>query len=180
MLGDAPQDPGPGKADHVARRRRAARSRSRTCASPIRAARTARARRRDASPSRPGERVAIVGPSGAGKSTLFHLLMRYYDPTAGRIALDGVRRRRLIRRRCAAHRARAAGLGDLRRSVAREHPLRPARRARMPTSSGARRARACRPNSRAACRRATIRRSASAASRYRAASASASPSRAPS
>ncbi len=39
---------------------------------------------------RPGERVAIVGPSGAGKSTLFALLMRFYDPTGGRILLDGV------------------------------------------------------------------------------------------
>ncbi len=38
----------------------------------------------------PGERVAIVGPSGAGKSTLFHLLLRFYDPLAGRILLDGV------------------------------------------------------------------------------------------
>jgi ATP-binding cassette, subfamily B, bacterial len=38
----------------------------------------------------PGERVALVGPSGAGKSTIFHLLLRFYDPTGGRIALDGV------------------------------------------------------------------------------------------
>jgi len=38
-----------------------------------------------------GERLAIVGPSGAGKSTIFHLLLRFYDPTAGRITLDGVR-----------------------------------------------------------------------------------------
>src|ERR1700733_6835119 len=30
-----------------------------------------------------GEKVAIVGPSGAGKSTIFHLLLRFYDPTAG-------------------------------------------------------------------------------------------------
>jgi len=37
-----------------------------------------------------GERVAIVGPSGAGKSTLFALLLRYYDPTAGTVRLDGV------------------------------------------------------------------------------------------
>jgi ATP-binding cassette, subfamily B, bacterial len=40
---------------------------------------------------RPGEKVAIVGPSGAGKSTIFHLLLRFYDPIAGRIAFDGVR-----------------------------------------------------------------------------------------
>ena len=38
----------------------------------------------------PGETVAIVGPSGAGKSTLFHLLLRYYDPESGHIAIDGV------------------------------------------------------------------------------------------
>lgn len=37
-----------------------------------------------------GEKVAIVGPSGAGKSTLFHLLLRFYDPRSGTIALDGV------------------------------------------------------------------------------------------
>jgi ATP-binding cassette subfamily B protein len=39
---------------------------------------------------RAGEKVAIVGPSGAGKSTLFHLLLRFYDPASGAIALDGV------------------------------------------------------------------------------------------
>src|SRR3954470_10656037 len=39
---------------------------------------------------RAGEKVAIVGPSGAGKSTLFHLLLRFYDPASGTIALDGV------------------------------------------------------------------------------------------
>ncbi|GAB4184854.1 MAG: ABC transporter ATP-binding protein/permease [Wenzhouxiangellaceae bacterium] len=38
---------------------------------------------------KPGETVAVVGPSGAGKSTLFQLLMRFYDPSAGRILLDG-------------------------------------------------------------------------------------------
>src|SRR6202044_3771492 len=39
---------------------------------------------------RAGEKVAIVGPSGAGKSTLFHLLLPFYDPTQGTIAVDGV------------------------------------------------------------------------------------------
>ncbi len=39
---------------------------------------------------KPGERVALVGPSGAGKSTVFQLLLRYYDPQAGSIRLDGV------------------------------------------------------------------------------------------
>ncbi len=39
---------------------------------------------------RQGEKLAIVGPSGAGKSTIFHLLLRFYDPSAGRITLDGV------------------------------------------------------------------------------------------
>src|SRR5581483_7363569 len=38
---------------------------------------------------RPGERVAVVGPSGAGKSTLLALLLRFHDPDAGRILVDG-------------------------------------------------------------------------------------------
>jgi ATP-binding cassette subfamily B protein len=38
----------------------------------------------------PGETVALVGPSGAGKSTVFALLLRFYDPQAGRIEVDGV------------------------------------------------------------------------------------------
>ncbi|MBL8556836.1 MAG: ATP-binding cassette domain-containing protein [Phenylobacterium sp.] len=39
---------------------------------------------------RPGERVALVGPSGSGKSTVFRLLLRFYDPQAGRVMVDGV------------------------------------------------------------------------------------------
>lgn len=38
----------------------------------------------------PGERVAIVGPSGSGKSTVFNLILRFYDPEAGRVTFDGV------------------------------------------------------------------------------------------
>lgn len=37
----------------------------------------------------PGRRYALVGPSGAGKSTMLSLILRFYDPTAGHITLDG-------------------------------------------------------------------------------------------
>ena len=39
---------------------------------------------------KPGETVALVGPSGAGKTTVLQLLLRFYDPQAGVISLDGV------------------------------------------------------------------------------------------
>jgi len=38
----------------------------------------------------PGETVALVGPSGAGKTTILQLLLRFYDPQAGSIRIDGV------------------------------------------------------------------------------------------
>jgi ATP-binding cassette subfamily B protein/subfamily B ATP-binding cassette protein MsbA len=53
----------------------------------------------------PGEKVAIVGATGAGKTTIIKLLTRLYDPTRGRILLDGVDLRDLrqsdLRRRVA-------------------------------------------------------------------------------
>src|SRR3954462_5361050 len=39
---------------------------------------------------RPGERVALVGENGAGKTTITKLLARLYDPTEGKITLDGI------------------------------------------------------------------------------------------
>jgi ATP-binding cassette subfamily B protein len=54
---------------------------------------------------RPGEKVALVGPTGAGKSSIIRLLSRLYEPTRGRILLDGVDIRELpqaeLRRRMA-------------------------------------------------------------------------------
>lgn len=44
---------------------------------------------------KPGERVAILGATGAGKSTLIYLIPRFYDPTAGRVLIDGVDLRRV-------------------------------------------------------------------------------------
>jgi ATP-binding cassette subfamily B protein len=52
-----------------------------------------------------GEMVALVGSSGSGKTTLFQLLLRFYDPQAGVVRVDGVDIRRIP-------------LADLRRAVA--------------------------------------------------------------
>ncbi|MGQ0677640.1 MAG: ATP-binding cassette domain-containing protein, partial [Rhodospirillales bacterium] len=53
----------------------------------------------------PGETVALVGPSGAGKTTVFQLALRFYDPDAGSVRLDGVELRQAdptaLRRRIA-------------------------------------------------------------------------------
>ncbi|HIX32735.1 ABC transporter ATP-binding protein [Gemmiger formicilis] len=46
----------------------------------------------------PGQRVAIVGPTGCGKTTLINLLMRFYEPDAGQIRVDGHPVRQMTRR----------------------------------------------------------------------------------
>ncbi|MBQ3403241.1 MAG: ABC transporter ATP-binding protein [Synergistaceae bacterium] len=51
-----------------------------------------------------GEKIAFVGPTGAGKSTIADLIPRFYDPTQGRILIDG-------------HDIRTLGLKDLRRQI---------------------------------------------------------------
>ena len=43
----------------------------------------------------PGETIALVGPSGAGKTTLCNIAARFYDPTSGRVLLDGRDLRRI-------------------------------------------------------------------------------------
>jgi len=45
----------------------------------------------------PGETVALVGPSGAGKTTVFQMLQRFYDPSEGRVTLDGLDLREMER-----------------------------------------------------------------------------------
>ena len=39
---------------------------------------------------RPGQRIGVCGPTGGGKSTVLSLIPRFYDPTSGRVLIDGV------------------------------------------------------------------------------------------
>ena len=110
-----------------------------------------------------GQTVALVGTTGAGKTTIAKLMARFYDPTAGRVTLDGVDLRELDD-------------ADLRRhvvmvtqenfmfdgSVGRQHPLRPPGR-HPGRGRGGGRARSARTTSSPPCPRATTPTSPSAA-----------------
>ena len=52
---------------------------------------------------KPGEKVAIVGPTGAGKSSIIRLLCRLYEPTAGRVLVDGIDIRELSQKELRRH-----------------------------------------------------------------------------
>lgn len=53
--------------------------------------------------AKPGQVVALIGPTGSGKSTITNLIPRFYDPTAGRVLIDGIDVRRLRLRSLRAH-----------------------------------------------------------------------------
>ncbi len=73
----------------------------------------------------PGQFVGVVGGTGSGKSTIVSLIPRFYDPTAGRILIDGTDiRQHMPARAPPPDRVRPAGDGALPRHGAREHRLR--------------------------------------------------------
>ena len=127
---------------------------------------------------RPGEMVAFIGPSGTGKSTLLALMLRFYDPTAGALRLDGVD-------------FRDARLADVRAHMAlvgQDSIILPATSARTSAMAGRARAGPRSPRRRGSqaprrssrsCRKATTPFSPRAGRTSPAASASASPSPAP-
>ena len=127
----------------------------------------------------PGTMTAVVGPSGAGKSTLSRLLFRFYEPTGGRITIDGQDIGQVTQ---ASLRAAIGIVPQDTRAVQRhdrlQYRLRPGRRDPGGDRGGRARRRDPRFHRRAAAT-ATRRRSASAASSCRAARSSASRSPAP-
>ena len=127
-----------------------------------------------------GERVALVGTTGAGKSTFVKLVARFYDPTAGRVLVDGHDLRDVdlhAYRRHIGYVPQEPFLfsGTIRSNIAYGRP----RRHRPRDRAGGARRRRPRPRARR-CPRATTRRSPRPAARCRPASASCCASPAPS
>src|SRR3954463_9586366 len=98
--------------------------------------------------ARPGEVVALVGLTGAGKSTLASLIPRFFEPTSGRVLIDGIDvsryRLRSLRERSAAvlpggapfWRAGAPGGDALRGHGCGQYPVRPPQRDRRGSGAG--------------------------------------------
>lgn len=53
--------------------------------------------------AKPGQMVALIGPTGSGKSTITNLIPRFYDPTSGRVLIDGMDVRQLKLRNLRQH-----------------------------------------------------------------------------
>ena len=155
----------------------AASSSSTTSASPTRSATAApRASRSTTSTCTiaPGETVALVGATGAGKSTFAKLVARFYDPTAGRVLIDGQDIRDVTFASLRSQLGIVPQEAFLFSGTIREqHRVRPARRERR-RGRGRRRARSARTTSSRRSSTATTPRSASAAARCPPASASSS------
>ena len=88
-----------------------------------------------------GGSLAIVGLNGAGKTTLIKLLARLYEPTAGRITVDGIDVRELdLDELAQPHRRDLPGLRALRAAGRRQHRARLGRAPRRRAGDPARRA----------------------------------------